>query len=232
MASAVVFPWPDGKLIFMPAYRGTKKPAKLEVLVSLRSLLFCEALCRILNREMNGYKALASQNIQSVEDFKPDLILADFANLSQGLFLKWPDSRVLLIDTGLPEEDTISLMRSFKLYGVVSPEADLQQLKKAMHVIQDGQIWIDNTRLKAILHGKNSDDVGGAVEKLSDKEAQITELVAEGYKNKEIASMLFLSEQTVKSHLGRIFKKMNITNRSQLVSLTIKNKISNHQSRL
>jgi DNA-binding NarL/FixJ family response regulator len=211
----------------MTAYSGPKKSVKINIMVSLKSLLLCEALCKALGREMNGYKMLAAPALQPPADFRPDLILVDFVNLRQSLILKWPDSKILLIDTGLPEEDTANLMCSYKLFGVISPEEDFQQFRKALHVIQDGQIWIDNAKLKAILHGKNVSTGGGMVESLSKKETQIIELVAEGYKNKEIAAMLFLSEQTIKSHLGRIFKKIHVTNRSQLVSLTIKNKILN-----
>jgi len=211
----------------MTAYSGPKKSVKINIMVSLKSLLLCEALCKALGREMNGYKMLAAPTLQPPADFWPDLILVDFVNLQQNLILKWPDSKILLIDTGLPEEDTASLMCSYKLFGVISPEEDFQQFRKALHVIQDGQIWIDNAKLKAILHGKNASTGGGMLESLSKKESQIIELVAEGYKNKEIAAMLFLSEQTIKSHLGRIFKKIHVTNRSQLVSLTIKNKILN-----
>lgn len=213
----------------MSVYGTGKKNGKLNVIVNLKSILFSEVLCRTLNREMNGYKALLPDNLNERSDFKPDLVLVDLPNLSQWIFQKWPETKVVLVDTGIAEEDTITEMRSYKLYGIISPGADLQQLKKALHVIQQGQIWIDNEKLKAILHGNTFND-GGKSERLSKKEAQITELVAEGYKNKEIASMLLLSEQTVKSHLGRIFKKMNVTNRSQLVSLTIKNKMLEHQA--
>jgi DNA-binding NarL/FixJ family response regulator len=216
----------------MTAYGEIKKHEKVNVLVSLKSFLLCEALCKSVSREMNGYKAFPAHSLQTTADFRPNLLLVDSANLNQGLYLKWPDGRVLLIDTGLSEEEAVSLMRSYKLYGVISLDAGLHQLKKALDVIQDGQIWIDNTRLKAILHGSGSGCPAAKDEKLSKKENQIVELVSEGFKNKEIASMLFLSEQTIKSHLGRIFKKMNVTNRSQLVSLTIKRKTSGQQSRL
>jgi DNA-binding NarL/FixJ family response regulator len=216
----------------MTAYGENKKHEKVNILVSLKSFLLCEALCKTVSREMNGYKAFPAHALQTSADFSPHLVLVDSGNLNQGLYLRWPDGRVILIDTGLPEEEAVSLMRSYKLYGVISLDAGLHQLKKALDVIQDGQIWIDNTKLKAILHGSGSSGPAAKDEKLSKKENQIVDLVSEGYKNKEIASMLFLSEQTVKSHLGRIFKKMNVTNRSQLVSLTLKRKTSDQQSRL
>jgi DNA-binding CsgD family transcriptional regulator len=53
---------------------------------------------------------------------------------------------------------------------------------------------------------------------LSPKEREIAHLVCQGLTNKEIAVKLSLSEQTVKAHLNRVFKKFNISNRSQLVS--------------
>ncbi len=202
----------------------------MSLLVAMRSFLLSEALCKSMSREFNGYKAFTCYSMQSAGDVRPDLILLDSANLNQGIYEKWPDIKVLLIDTGLSEEDIVNLMRSYKLDGVISLDTSLLQLKKALNVIKDGQIWIDNTKLKAILHGKNQKVTGGISDILSKKEKRIVELVADGYKNKEIASMLFLSEQTIKSHLGRIFKKMKIRNRSQLVSLTIKNEILTQQA--
>jgi DNA-binding NarL/FixJ family response regulator len=160
------------------------------------------------------------------------LTLIDSVNLSQELFLKWPDTKVILIDTGLSEGVLVNLMRSFKLFGVMSTDEGFLQLKKALQVVKEGQIWIDNAKLKVLLHCNNFTPVRELNGRFSKKESRIIELVADGYKNKEIASILFLSEQTIKSHLGRIFKKMNVTNRSQLVSFVIKNKIFSQQAQL
>jgi len=202
----------------------------MKVLVLLKSLLFSEVLCRALGNGANGYEAQTSRCQASAESFEPDVILVDNDCLHHNNLERWPDGKILLVDTGVPEEEIINLMRNHKLYGVFSLEADFHQLKKAISVIHDGQIWIDNERLKVILHGVDAARPGSTVEKLSNKENQIVELVAEGFKNREIASRLFLSEQTIKSHLGRIFRKMQVKNRSQLVSMIIRNRIplSNH----
>jgi LuxR family transcriptional regulator, positive regulator of biofilm formation len=216
----------------MPTYKSIEKSGEMTILINLKCLLLCEVLHRAMSKEMNECKIYADNNIRALVNFKPDLILIDSANLSQELFLKWPDTKVILIDTGLSESILVNLMRSFKLYGVLSTDGDFLQLKKALQVVKEGQIWIDNAKLKVLLHSNNFTPVREMNGRFSKKESRIIELVAEGYKNKEIASMLFLSEQTIKSHLGRIFKKMNITNRSQLVSLVIKNKIFSQQAQL
>ena len=212
----------------MSTNNGMKNSEKLIILINLKSVLLCEALHKSMSREINSCKIYSANNIGPLRNLKPDLTLVDRANLNQELFLKWPETRVILIDTGISEEDIVQLMKNYKLYGVLSTEEDFQKLKKALQVVKAGQIWIDNGKLVALLHGKNSNPAAETHKKVSKKEARIIELVAEGYKNKEIASILVLSEQTIKSHLTRIFKKMMVTNRSQLVSLTIRNKIFAH----
>jgi len=198
----------------------------MNVLVLMRIPLFAEALCRSLAGE--GFEARCQGTADRCD---PDVILADHDCLQTNDHQL--DGKVLLIDTGLSEEDILTLMRYHKLYGVFSPDEGLEQLKKAISVIHHGQIWIDNAKLKVILHGVDVRNSTLTAEKLSNKENRIVELVAEGYKNREIASKLFLSEQTIKSHLGRIFRKMHVKNRSQLISITIRNRLilNDHQHR-
>ena len=54
---------------------------------------------------------------------------------------------------------------------------------------------------------------------LSDREREVAQLAADGLRNKEIAQRLFISEETVKSHIRSIFNKTNIDRRSKLVNL-------------
>lgn len=196
----------------------------MKVLVAMRNILFSHALCTVLNLEANGYQAQTYHRHEPNDSFEPDVILVDHECLHYNGFQSWPEAKILLIDTGLQEEEIIHSMRLHKLYGVLSRDSDLQQLKKAIEVINGGQIWINNERLKVLLHGMDTARPGTSVEKLTAKENQIVELVVEGFKNREIASRLFLSEQTIKSHLGRIFRKLQVRNRSQLVSMIFKNR--------
>lgn len=57
---------------------------------------------------------------------------------------------------------------------------------------------------------------------ISPREEEVLELIILGKTNKEIASALFISEHTVKNHLSRIFNKMNVTDRSQIIALIYK----------
>jgi LuxR family transcriptional regulator, positive regulator of biofilm formation len=52
---------------------------------------------------------------------------------------------------------------------------------------------------------------------LSNREAEVAELVVKGLSNKEVANQLFVTEKTVKFHLTNIYKKMNVKSRAQLI---------------
>lgn len=195
----------------------------MKILILLKNRLFSETLCMALDGTAPAFDAHTSRNCSSIEDFEPDVILADYDFLVNSFHEQWAEGKILLIDTGLAEEEIRKIAHIRKLYGIFPIDGNVQQLKKALSVIQNGQIWIDNEKLKVILHGLDTAKGISLPEKLSSRESRIIELVAEGYRNREIASELFVSEQTIKSHLARIFKKMHVKNRSQLVSMIIRN---------
>ena len=85
-----------------------------------------------------------------------------------------------------------------------------------------GQVWIDNTKLKALLNYAETAARSKDLNKVSRKEQEIIILVSQGFKNREIADKLKISEQTVKAHISHIFRKVKVTNRSQLVPLAMK----------
>ncbi len=197
----------------------------MNILICLKSRVIGEALYDLLKKEMGEDRIfVASGEIDDV-GCQPDIILMDSHNLSQKLLARKSDTKVLLIDTGLEQEDVINLLLSYNLDGVLSTQADGSLLKKALHLVHEGQIWIDNNNLKALLSRAGTISKNGRVKSVSKREQQILDLIKRGYKNKEIAAQLFLSEQTIKAHVSRIFRKFNVSTRSQLISLLMKNHI-------
>ncbi len=193
----------------------------MTVLISLSNFLLCEALQELMGREPSEWNLIAVNNPRAATGIKPDVVLVDFANLDQWLFSQWPDAKFLLLDTGIPPHEIVNLMRLYRLDGILSTDTDFQLLKKALQVIRNGQMWVDHTKMKVLLRCPSC-SASVAVERLTDREKQIAEKIVEGLRNREIAEKLFLSERTVKSHINRIFRKLEVTNRSQLVSLFVK----------
>ena len=191
------------------------------ILVNLSSLLLCQAVQEFISREAVAYQTVAAVDIYAVEHFIPDKILVDANTLALNPLARWPEAKLILIDTGLHKEDIIALLFNHKLYGVISTDTNLQHFLKALEAIHNGQVWIDNSKLKALIHSQSHHINSPDHETLSKKEREIVLLVAEGRKNREIAEKLSISEQTVKAHLSRIFRKVNVTCRSQLVPLAL-----------
>jgi DNA-binding NarL/FixJ family response regulator len=195
----------------------------MDILVNLSSRLFSEALYDLLKKE-EGYRILVADDGQAVKNFRPNIILVDFNSISPGLFFQYPESKFILIDTGIKQEDIIATLLSYRVSGVLSAGIDLCLFRKALKVVFEGQVWVDNNTLKAFLHNAGLLSKTGKINGVTEKEKEIIECVCQGYRNRQIASKLYLSEHTVKAHLNKIFRKFNISSRSQLVAIAVNNK--------
>ena len=197
----------------------------MNILVNLGSSLLCEALGRLLDNESDGYQVLATNVSDNVGSFLPDKVVVDACTIGQCMSFRWSDAKIILIDTGLEEDVIINLLLSYQLDGVIKTDTDLPLFKKALNAIDAGQVWIDNSRIRALLKHAESLVNTHTDNNLSKKEREIIILISQGRKNREIADTLCISEQTVKSHIGRIFRKTNVNTRSQLVPLALKLKL-------
>lgn len=111
--------------------------------------------------------------------------------------------------------------------GYVLKDSDSSVLKKAIFTVDGGETFIQpelTPLLKKRLEDKNTsskkfDDI------LTRREVEVLKLLAEGLFNKEIAYTLSISEKTVKNHVSNIFKKINVSDRTQAAVYAIKNNL-------
>jgi len=199
----------------------------MNILINLCNNLICEALYDLLKKEGNEDKIIVADDKNNADNFRPDVILVDLNNINQKLFSRYPEAKIILIDTGIKQEDIIATLVSYKIHGVLSPRTDLYLFKKALKAVSKGEIWIDNSTVKAFLHNTGLLSMTGKINGITEREKEIIEQVCQGCRNKEIASRLFVSEQTVKAHLNRVFRKLNVSNRSQLTALAVNNHVDN-----
>jgi DNA-binding NarL/FixJ family response regulator len=106
--------------------------------------------------------------------------------------------------------------------GVVCKTSSLSVLCKCLRAVHDGQIWADSSQLRWICETLGKWEPAHIVSAkgiplLSKREEQIAHMVAEGLPNHEISSKLGVSPHTVKNHLFRIYEKLGISNRVELV---------------
>lgn len=194
----------------------------MNILVNLGNRLLGTALRDLLARQPEAYRVYAATDIGDASGFQPDFIVVDGYTLGCDESPAAPDAKIILIDCGLSEEEMASLLVSHKIDGVMSTTTDIQLFKKALLAIKNGQIWIDNRKIKALVHNAEWARTSTMDDGFSKRERDIIILISKGLMNREIAAKLCISEQTVKTHISRVFRKANVSRRSQLVPFAMK----------
>lgn len=127
---------------------------------------------------------------------------------------------VLLLD----EDDREIVVEAFRsgAVGICERNKPCENLCKCILCVHNGQVWASSQQLRYILGALVRGmppfvtDTKGEI-LLSRREHEIVSKVAEGMKNREIAEMLGVSEHTVKNHLFRIFDRLGISSRAELI---------------
>jgi DNA-binding NarL/FixJ family response regulator len=210
----------------------------IKVILACGYPLLTEGICKILKDDTKIQVVSKATNlldlIQSCEELKFDILLLDVdlpsLNLTKILQLlkKNKNAKVILIvNNGYSEDVLISAIRS-GVRGYLSKNANSSQLIKAIKAVNDGELWLERKMVSKVLDAFFLPSKGGRKGKspvydLTETEARIVRLVLSGYSNKDIAKDLFLSEKTVKFHLYKIFKKLSVKNRSELILYGFRN---------
>jgi DNA-binding NarL/FixJ family response regulator len=191
---------------------------QINVLICCHTYLFSEGLKKLLDDENDmSITCLPSKRTDVEEKLKishDTIIISDidsFFNCFAGIHMEEGINILIIQNTShkLSINDIFSETMPKGVVGMLLPEIDSSHLKKALRSVYSGDLWFNHKTIKAMLSQKKA-------KKLTNKEIEIANHVCNGLKNKEIACKLNITEQTVKSHLNRIYKKMGVTDRLQL----------------
>lgn len=139
-----------------------------------------------------------------------------------------PSTRTVLLLDGADRDLIAELFRA-GIRGIFNrAEYDLERLCRCICCVSSGQVWANSEQLGFVLDvfaktaSLNVIDVSGE-EMLTRREKDVVRLVAEGFSNREIAQQLGLSTHTVKNYLFKIFEKLGISSRAELVMYILSN---------
>lgn len=152
----------------------------------------------------------------------PDIVLFTSRDYILALKTSYVNAKFIYLDQGANESELACLLLCHGVLGIISSELDVNKLCKALEMVHQGEVWICQKHLHLLLEQGQTFPGRNKQRKLSDQDRRIIQLVAEGEPNKDIADNLGLSLPTIKAHLSRIFKSLNIENRAQLAALATK----------
>ncbi len=133
-----------------------------------------------------------------------------------------PPVRVLMLTT-FDIDDYVYEALSLGASGFLLKDAPADELVRAVRVVAEGQALLAPTvtrRLIAdVMRRRSRSRPAPALDALTPREREVLELIAKGMSNTEIAEALFVAEQTVKTHVSKVFSKLNLRDRAQAVVL-------------
>jgi two-component system, NarL family, nitrate/nitrite response regulator NarL len=197
------------------------------VLLAHNERLVREAIAGILQEagsEVLDQTDAIDQLQQRVRQHNPDLLLLDWELLEgkidtlYALKKEFPDSRIVILSPAQPPP-LVSTLLEAGASGCLSLNLSSEELIESLNVIAQGDIIVSRGIVEQLVQGLDrSNDREELFNSLSERQREVISLVVNGMTNREIASTLIITENTVKVHLRNILDKLDLRNRQQLAA--------------
>jgi two-component system NarL family response regulator len=195
-------------------------------------------LSEIEDMTVMGMASSGSQAMVQIKKLVPDVALIDIGmpdkdglDVTQALHKDLPAVKVIIL--GMPDlTDEIMACIEAGASGYVLKEASFEYLVESIRSVQRGESFC-SPRMAASLFSRIAELAGERIPessvKLTQREVEVINKIADGLSNKEIAGQLYIEEQTVKNHVHNILDKLQLHNRLEAVQYARERKLLNHK---
>lgn len=192
----------------------------------LRMLLSANSDFEVVSEVEDGLEA-----IRQAESLKPDLVLMDLSmpkmngiTALQEIKKQSPETKVLVLTVHKTEEYILATLKA-GADGYVLKDATHRELMLAIDHVFSGKCYlspgISEMVIEGYLDGKKSIRSCSSWETLTQREREILKMIAEGYKNKDIADYLCISPKTVEKHRANLMRKLDLHSASSLTAFAM-----------
>jgi len=179
----------------------------------------------------NGHDALYQAG-----QLKPDLVLSDLSmpktngtEAIQRIKNRYPDIKILVLTVHKTEEHVHAALKA-GADGYVLKDDTSNELIVAISNILAGKTYLSpsicNEVVMRYLAGPDKGEITSSIDQLTTREREVMKLIAEGYKNKDVAQYLSISLKTVEKHRSNLMKKLDLHSASSITSFAIKNGVT------
>ena len=192
----------------------------------LAKLLEGEPDLRVIGQAENGREAVAK-----VEKLKPDIVLMDIAmpmlngiEATRQIRKICPQTKVIILSMH-SHERYISELFSLGASGYLLKSSTGSDIIDAIHAARKGSTYlspsISHKVIEDYLSLKKKSQQDDLYTRLSNREREVFQMIAEGHSTREISDILCVSPSTVKTHRANIMEKLEMDNLSQLIQFAI-----------
>jgi DNA-binding NarL/FixJ family response regulator len=194
--------------------------------------LFLESLRTVIERTAADLEVVAiardgAQAIAAFERLRPDLVVMDVrmpvmdgVEATAAIIEEWPGTRIMMLTT-FADDEYVQEALERGAAGYVLKDIAPAEIIAAIRAVAAGAFLVAPSVAKSLIHRAYMKPDSAQAEapewlaKLSRRELEILERLAEGLSNKEIAAALFIAEPTVRNHVSAIYDKMGAANRAE-----------------
>ena len=216
---------------------------KIVVMIADKQALFRVGVCNALSKqpEFEVLNAAPDEKLmQLIEANSPNVLLLDIdypsfsgLDLARKIALHCPTTRIIMLTLYLDDQQLFEIIKTGAV-GFLHKSVTAEELTDTVMQVSHGEYPINDSVLarprvaKHVLrqfqsmHGNNGKQIENVVAPLTTRETQILNYIADGNSNKQIASILQISEQTAKNHVSNILRKLNANDRAHAVVLAIR----------
>ena len=198
------------------------------ILISgLKLLLQKRTSYQVVGVADDGHKAL-----DLYDKLVPDILILDISlpgmdglQVLKNIRARYEFAKVIVL-TMYEDEEYVSLIMEAGASGYVPKVAVDEELYSAIDTVMDGYIYLRPKEMTSIIKNKQSEEkIHKMYSIISPREQEVLQLIVKGHSLTEIAGELLISIKTVDTHKTRIFNKLNITKKSELVEFVIKHNL-------
>jgi len=220
----------------------------MDVLIVDDHILFREGLVNLLNAQPDirvvGEAGSVHETIQMIDKLHPDIILMDVTlpdgtglDATQAILARQPDAKIVFLTVHEDDNRLFAAIRS-GAKGYLLKNVPVSKLLSFLRGVSEGRAALSADMTSRILEefsrmgNRSAAHSPSEIDRLTEREVEILRELATGATNREIASQLIISENTVKNHVRNILSKLNLKNRREVARFARQQGLVNSSSPL
>ena len=220
---------------------GAEVTDAIRVMICDDHALFRRGLIMVLESEEGmdvvGEAEDGEEAIRKVEELAPDVVLMDVRmprvsgiEATRAIAEVNPTAKILMLTVSDEEDDLYDAIKAGAT-GYLLKEISIEEVANAIRAVVSGQSLISPSMASKLLTeftalAKKADEKQAVpTPRLTERELEVLKLVAQGMSNREIASELYISENTVKNHVRNILEKLHLHSRMEAVVYAVREKL-------